>query len=113
MVYLSHAHEETATRALSHLAEARKTFDEGGRDGEVGRICYRALDELRKLADSIEERYGKFGKDRLVEQINDLKSLCNPERHGDAPHHDDLKFDRVLAQHVLAVTSSIAGVLLR
>jgi len=73
----------------------------------------RILDELRKVADRIEERYGAFGRDRIVAQIKETKSLCDPERHGDAPHHDDLKFDRPLAQHVLAMTMSIAGVLLR
>jgi hypothetical protein len=103
---------DTAKRALDHIANAKKTFIEGGRDGEVGRICYRALDELRKLADGVEARYGKFGRDRIIAQIKETKSLCDPERHGDAPHHDDLEFDRTLAQHVLAVTSSIAGLLM-
>lgn len=112
-VPIGDADEEGAKRALAHLAEAQKTFDEGGRDGEVGRICYRALDELRRLADHTEKRYGMFGRDRLIAQIKETKSLCDPERHGDSPHHDDLKFDRPLAQHVLVVTSSIAGVLLR
>jgi hypothetical protein len=111
-VPLGHAHEEPGKRALAHLAEAQKMLDEG-RDGEVARLSYRALDELRKVADRIEERYGAFGRDRIVAQIKETKSLCDPERHGDAPHHDDLKFDRPLAQHVLAMTMSIAGVLLR
>jgi hypothetical protein len=112
-VPIGQAHEDGAKRALDHIRDAQKTLDEGGRDGEVGRICYRALDELRKLVDGVEERYGKFGKERLIAQIKETKSLCDPERHGESPHHDDLKFDRPLAQHVLAVTSSIAGVVLR
>jgi hypothetical protein len=104
---------EVAQRALAHLDEAKKTFTEGGREGEVGRVCYRALDELRKLVDRVEPRYGRFARDRIAGQIKETQSICNPERHGDRPEHDDLTFDRALAQHVLAVTSSIAGVLLR
>lgn len=106
------ASDEPATRAAAYLAEATDTFN-NGRYGEVGRVCYRALEELQKVLDRVESRYGKYGKSRIGDQIKDTKSLCNPERHTEQEAHDDLAFDRVLAQHVLAVTSSLVGVMLQ
>ena len=112
-VPLGHPHEEAAKRAVAELAKAQKAFDEEGRYSEVARACYVALEELRKLADRIEDDYGKFARGRFLDQIKETMSLCDPERHADRPHHDGLVFDRTLALHVLAVTSSIAGVVLR
>ncbi|WP_437613331.1 hypothetical protein WMF20_11850 [Sorangium sp. So ce834] len=104
--------DETAKRALDHLAAAQRAFSEG-HYSEVARVCYRALDELNQFGQKVDERYGKFGRDRILEQVKTIKSLCNPERHGSQPHHDGLEVDRILAQHVLATTSSLAGVVLR
>ena len=112
-VALAHPHDETAKRLVALLNEAQGAFDIGGRDGEVGRICYRAIDELRKLVDLAEPRYGQYARDRLGDQIKALGSICNPERHGDRPEHDGLVFDHAMALHVLTATMAVAGVLLQ
>lgn len=111
-VATANAVNEIGERIMRGLAEAQGAFDEG-RFPEVSRECYRVLDELAKLLDAIEERYGKLARKSFREQITELKSLCNPERHGTQPHHDGLQTDRPLAMHILATTSSLAGVLLR
>ncbi len=102
---------EAAGHIMRHVSEAREALTDG-RFEEVGRICYRALDELSRLGDAVRERYGKLGRERLADQIQSTKSLCNPSRHGNQPAHDGFSMSRALATHILAVTSSLAGVLL-
>jgi hypothetical protein len=103
---------ERALHALTHLKDAQTAFDQG-RWAETARTCYRGLEELKALTQSIETRYGRHGKGCVVEQIKAVCSLCNVERHGEVPHHDGLEFDRGLAQHVLACAWCIAGLVLQ
>ncbi len=98
-------------RALAHIDEARRAFDEG-RWSEVARVCYRSVEELQQVMDRVEARYGSYARGRIREQAKELRSLCDPDRHGQRPSHDGLVFDRVLALHVLAMTRSLAGVVL-
>lgn len=104
--------QEQATAAAAHWREAQKALDHG-RHEEVARLCARALEELNKLLDAIEVRYGRFGRDRLAEQIKSTKSLCDPVRHAERPHHDGLQVDLPLARHLLAVTASLIAVACR
>jgi hypothetical protein len=106
------AHEEVAKKGLAHLTESRKALDEG-RYAEVARLCYRAIEELAKLSERIETQYGKYGKDRLLIQMKEVRSLCDPERHGSKPVSEDCVFDRPLAEHVLSSVMSFASVVLR
>ncbi len=105
-------HDDGAQRAVAHLSDARRALDDG-RYAEVARVGYRALDEISKLTGRVTERYGAYATARINDQIDKARSLCNPERHGSAPHHDGLEFDRPLAEHVLAVATSLVGIVLR
>jgi hypothetical protein len=105
------AKSKVGESALTHLAEAQHAFDEG-RFAEVARVAYRALDELQPILDRVGDRYGAFGRDRIREESKALRSLCNPERHGEQSQHDGLSFDRVLALHVLVGAKNLVGLVL-
>jgi len=101
--------QDQAAAATAHWKEAQKAFD-NGRHEETARLCARALEELNKLLDALEERYGKFGRERIAEQIKTTKSLCDPVRHAERPHHDGLRVDGPLARHLLVVTASLVAI---
>ena len=103
------AEGETALRAINHLKEAQLAFDHG-RWAETARVCYCALEELKKASNEVSQRYGEYAKARLLDQIKAIGATCNVERHSEEVHHDGLEFDRALAAHVLASSWSVAGV---
>lgn len=103
---------ERGQRALEHLRNAQRAFDDG-RYADVLRAAYVVLDELVPLHNVASPRYGAFGHDRLREQMSETRKLCNPERHRTRDQFDSAPPDRLLAQHVLTVTASSCGVVLR
>ncbi len=110
-VPLGTSNEEIAARAVAHISEAKRAFEDG-RYRDVAKSCYPALEELQKLGDRVETRYGSFGKDRALEQIKALRSFCNPARHASKTDREDVSYDRALGQHVLNSTISLASVFL-
>lgn len=100
---------EPVKRALAHLDEAQRALDENKTD-RVAHMAYRALDELKHLADRVQANRGEFIGKRLLEERKALASICDPERHGERPSGPTGQVDRVLAQHILAAAKSLVAV---
>lgn len=103
--------EEIARRALGHIDAAQAAFDVNN-TGETARLVYRAIDELLQLEHAVERRYGEFMRKRLSDQAKSIKSLCDPERHGERPSGPTGAVDRPLAQHLLVTAKALASLYL-
>lgn len=90
------------------LAKAQAAFDDGRYD-EVARLVYVVHDWLNKNSAGMKDRYGDaFGK-FVAGTVKSLKTVANPERHGELPELVG-RTDRALAQYLLASTQTLVAV---
>lgn len=101
--------EEHGKRAIAHLAEAQRAFDDARHD-ETARLAYKAVEALQALGERVEGRYGGSVRRAFTSQCKALKDICHPERHDESRTHEPPRVDRVLAEHILLTAKSLAAV---
>ena len=97
---------DAAAAALEHQRAAQRHFD-AGRYEETVHVCARALDQTSGLLDKIQTNYGNRGRESVAQQIEAIRSVCDPALPAQRSPHGALRVDRALAQYVLIATSAV------
>lgn len=100
--------EDHGRRALEHLGEAQKAFDEGRYD-ETLRTAHKAGEALLNLNALVVRRYGENVQKALSSQVGALHRICHRERHDQVDASTLPAIDRALAQHVLVSMKTLAA----
>lgn len=103
------AEEEHGRRALAHLMDADRAFDEGHYD-EAARLVYKAGEALQQLGSAVEARYGELAQKAIARQNSALQALCHPERHDESKVNGGHDTDRAMAAHLITSMKSLASI---